>query len=72
MMYEILCQRLKKLRTDNDYSQAKLANILHVAQQTVDAWEQGRGQPSAEMLVRLSNLYDVSVDYLVGKCANFN
>lgn len=59
-------ERLKKLRTDKEISQAKLAMILGLTQQAIDRWEKGKNEPSMEMLMRLAAYFEVSVDYLVG------
>ena len=65
-MDKTFSNRLKKLRNDTGLSQAKLANILNVAQQTVDKWENEYSEPDIKMLKRLANFFDVTVDYLVG------
>jgi transcriptional regulator with XRE-family HTH domain len=65
-MQKSFSQRLKKLRNDKELSQAKLANILNVAQQTVNKWEHEDGEPDIKMLIRLSNFFDVTLDYLCG------
>ena len=45
----------------------KLAEKLHVSRQAISRWEVGTAAPSTENLKELSALYDVSVDYLLGK-----
>lgn len=65
-MEKKISERLKKLRTDREISQAKLAMILGMSQQAIDRWEQGKTEPSIEMLMRLAAYFEVSVDYLVG------
>ena len=59
-------ERLKKLRTDKEISQAKLGLILNTHQQTIDRWERKVTEPNLEMLMRLAAYFEVSVDYLVG------
>jgi transcriptional regulator with XRE-family HTH domain len=63
---KIFCERLKKLRAERELSQAKLAKLLNVAPQTVNSWEHEEGEPSIEMLTRLSIFFDITVDYLIG------
>jgi transcriptional regulator with XRE-family HTH domain len=63
---KIFAERLKKLRNDKELSQAKLANILGIAQQTIDRWEQTKTEPDMETIVRLATLFDVTADYLLG------
>jgi len=58
-------QRLKRLRQERDWSQQQLANKLEVHQKQISGYERGIHLPSAELLVRISELFDVSLDYLV-------
>ena len=59
--------QLKKLRNGIGLSQATLARKLSVSQQTVASWEVDRSSPSPEMLSLISDVFAVSVDYLLGK-----
>lgn len=63
-------QRLPELRKRLDYTQNDLAQILNVSQSTIAMWETGKRDPSTEDLLRLSNLFKVSIDYLLGSDAN--
>jgi transcriptional regulator with XRE-family HTH domain len=65
-MSKIFSERIRKLRQDKELSQAKLATILKTHQQTIDRWEHGKLQPDLETLIALANLFDVTIDYLVG------
>ena len=65
-MYKIFCERLRKLRTDKELSQAKLAKILGTYQQTIGAWENGTTEPDIETVTRLAVFFDVTADYLLG------
>ena len=47
-------------------SQVELARLLGVSKQSVSNWENDNIQPSIEMLVRLSEVFSVSTDYLLG------
>lgn len=62
----MLGQRICEMRTAFGWSQVDLAKRLGVAKQTVSNWENENIQPSIEMLVRLSKLFNVSTDYLLG------
>ena len=62
----MLGQRIEELRTALGWSQVELAKKLSVAKQTVSNWENGNIQPSIEMLVRLSQTFRVTTDYLLG------
>lgn len=57
--------RLIELRRAKGLSQSQLADTLHVCRQSVSDWERGASRPTRENLVLLSELYGVSVDYLL-------
>ena len=58
--------RLKKLREENMLTQQAVADYLHIRQNTYSQYETAQRQVPIEMLVALSDFYDVSVDYLLG------
>ena len=60
-------QRLRDLREDHDYTQTDVANLLRVAQRTYSHYELGTATISAEYLSILADLYQTSVDYLIGR-----
>ena len=60
-------QRIQALRTDADMSQKQLSEILHISQRSYSHYETGSRNIPVEMLIRLANYYDISVDYLVGR-----
>ena len=60
-------QRIQDLRTDADMSQKQLSEILHISQRSYSHYETGSRNIPVEMLIRLANYYDISVDYLVWK-----
>lgn len=62
----MLGQRIYELRSSLGWSQVELSKRLQVAKQTVSNWENENIQPSIEMLVRLSKIFGVSTDYLLG------
>lgn len=59
-------QRIKDLREDNDYKQSQIAKILSMTQQNYSNIEKGITEITADRLIKLSALYNVSVDYLLG------
>ena len=63
----MLGQRINELRCAIGWNQVELAKRLGVTKQTVSNWENENIQPSIEMLLRLSSLFHVSTDYLLGK-----
>ena len=63
-------QRIQDLRVDSDLSQRQLGEILHISQRSYSHYETGsRGSP-IEMLIRLADYYDTTIDYLVGRTDN--
>lgn len=56
---------IKEQRTAHNYSQVQLAEKLGVSKQTVSNWENNNILPSIDMLVRISNFFSVSTDYLL-------
>ncbi len=62
-----LGERIKAERTKNNYSQASLGRLLGVTQQAVGKWEKGSAEPDSSALSRMADLFDVSIDYLLGR-----
>ena len=60
-------ERLKLLRKKCGYTQVSLAETLGVSKGTVAMWETGKRTPDFETLIRLSDLFDVRTDYILGK-----
>ena len=58
--------RFRQLREEHGLSQIELGNRLGVTQQSVFAWEHGKATPAIQTAIQLSQLYDVSLDYLMG------
>ena len=58
-------KNLKELRKQHNLSQQKLADILHVSQQSVYKYENGITSPDIETLVRMADYFNTSIDYLV-------
>ena len=61
-----LPERLKEMRTKLGLSQREVARLLELSPSVVSAYETGERTPSTEILLRLSNLYKCSTDYLLG------
>lgn len=58
-------ERLKELREAKKLSQVQLGMMLSVAQETISGYEIGRSQPGLDMLVKLADTLDASVDYIL-------
>lgn len=63
----MLQENIKILRTQHAMSQEELAEKLSVVRQTVSKWEKGLSVPDSEMLIRLAEVFDVSVSDLLGE-----
>ncbi len=60
-------QRIKDLREDHDLTQEAIRKKLNVSQRAYSHFETGtRGIPT-EILIKLADIYKVSIDYLVGR-----
>ena len=62
--------RIQDLRTDAEMSQRELSEILHISQRSYSHYETGSRNIPIEMLIRLANYYEISLDYLVGRTDN--
>ena len=58
--------RLKQLREEKGLKQPDLSRLLNASQQTISAYETGQRDPDTETLIKLSEIFDVSIDYLLG------
>ena len=63
----MLQENLKILRTQKGMSQEELADRLNVVRQTVSKWEKGLSVPDSEMLIRIAEVFEVSVGELLGE-----
>lgn len=60
-----LNQKIAQLRNDNNWSQEELAEKLNVSRQSVSKWESGQAKPDLDKIIALSDIFDVSTDYLL-------
>ena len=63
----MLAQKLKELREKKGISQAELANVLDVAQQTVASWEKEKSSPNYDILQNIADYFHVTTDELLGR-----
>lgn len=61
---------LKKLREEKGISQSELAKNLGVVRSTICFYEKGQHAPTPEMLIKLADYFNVTVDYLIGHDTN--
>lgn len=57
--------RIKELREDADYTQTQIAEMIGITQRKYSYIETGVQPLTDELLVRLSEVYDVSIDYIL-------
>ena len=60
-----LGERIYKLRTEKNLSQGDLADALEVSRQSISKWETNGSVPELDKLVKLSEIFDVSLDALI-------
>ena len=59
--------KIKELRMEKGLSQKALAEKIGVSQKAIDFWERQINEPKASYIVALSQFFDVSCDYLLGR-----
>ncbi|MBQ3134306.1 MAG: helix-turn-helix domain-containing protein [Oscillospiraceae bacterium] len=64
-----LPEKILKLRTEQELSQGELAERLEVSRQSVSKWETGQSVPDLDKIIRLADLFGVTVDELVRETA---
>ncbi|MBR5264218.1 MAG: helix-turn-helix domain-containing protein [Clostridia bacterium] len=61
-----LSQNLKILRMKNNFTQEDVADYLNITPQSVSKWERGETYPDITLLPALANLFETSIDLLMG------
>lgn len=64
-------ENLKMLREKYNYTQQQLADALHVTKNSISHYERGISMPDLGILCALADIFDVSLDYLLGR-SDFN
>lgn len=62
-----LADRLKELRKSKNLTQTDLGKILGVGKTTISMYETNNSTPNDEIKLKIAELFDVSLDYLLGK-----
>ena len=60
-------ERLYELRGESGFSRAQLAEKLNVSVRLISYWENGQRECDFDMLIKIADLFSVSVDYLLGR-----
>ncbi len=63
--------RLKQLREETGISMNQLAHELDVSNAAICKWENGNAEPKVTYLIKLSEFFECTVDYLIGKTDDF-
>ena len=58
-------KRIRNLREDRDMTQKEMADYLNIHQTTYSEYELGKSNFSIQALIKIADLFDTSIDYLV-------
>ncbi|MBE6667663.1 MAG: helix-turn-helix transcriptional regulator [Ruminococcaceae bacterium] len=56
---------LREIRLKKGYNQLKVAMDLNISREAISFYETGKRSPDVEMLIKLSEYFNVSIDYLI-------
>lgn len=65
---EIIGEMLAELRKDTGMTQKEFSKIFGVSESSIAHYEQGITVPSADMLLKYAEYFNVNIDYLFGRC----
>lgn len=60
-------ENIKSLRTEKGLKQSELATVLSTTQSTIGKYERNEVEPNIDTLIKLSNFFGCSTDYLLGR-----
>lgn len=69
-MKNVLAERLKACRKEKGYTQGQVAIYCDITEKTYQNYELMTREPKIEILIRIADFFDVSIDYLVGRTDN--
>ncbi|MBR2372144.1 MAG: helix-turn-helix transcriptional regulator [Clostridia bacterium] len=64
---KVFQERLFALRKEFEYTQREVAQMLGISQPSYIRYENGTSQPNLQTLAKIADIFDVSVDYLLGR-----
>ena len=64
------CDKLQKIRKENNITQEQLADKLNVSRQAVSKWESDTAYPDTEKLIQISKIFNISLDELINDTKN--
>ena len=66
----MIYRRIRDLREDHDWTQQNMADMLHISRSAYSAYENGANAVPIEVLIRLSHIFETSIDYLLEQTDN--
>ena len=66
----ILGARLKMIRGEANMKQKEFAELLGIATTTYSGYESGKHEPNIDFLIKIADMYNLSLDYVVGRSVN--
>ena len=61
------CERLKDLRIERNLTRDELAKKLNISARLVAYWESGQRECGFDMLIKIADLFECSIDYILGR-----
>ena len=61
-------EQIYNLRVDNNLTRAQFAQKLNVSVRLISYWENGQRECDFDMLIKIADIFVVSIDYLLGRC----
>lgn len=59
--------KIRDMREDNELTQKEISKKLYISKKTYERYENGERIPPIDFMIRLADLYNVSIDYLCGR-----
>ena len=60
-----IAERLQELRKKAGYLQEQVAEMLGLSRQAISKWESGQGKPEIDNVIKMTEIYNVSSDYIL-------
>ena len=57
---------IKSLRIEHKMTQSQLATLLFTSQDTISLWERNKSYPDVKTVIKLTQIFNVSADYILG------
>lgn len=57
---------IKSLRLENKMTQTELASLLFTSQDTISLWERNKSLPDVKSVIKMTQIFNVSADYILG------